>query len=99
MTFEFDEKNKIYTDVITKVPIPALIQTTKHLIRGNVHTRPNERLKDEFDRDEPFLAMTDVSVFGADDQVLYQSDFLAVRRTHIVWVMPQEERGEQDNND
>lgn len=91
MTIEFDDKGKIFTDIVSKVSIPAVVQTTEHLIRGNVHVRRDERLKDELDRDELFLAMTDASIIGADGQALYQTRFLAVRRTQIVWVMPAHE--------
>ncbi|MFZ5908683.1 MAG: hypothetical protein ACOYYU_01555 [Chloroflexota bacterium] len=88
MTIEYDDKGKYFTDVVTKVAIPALVQTTQHLIRGNVHVRRDERLKDELDRDELFLAMTDASILGGDGQVLHQVRFLAVRRAQIVWVTP-----------
>ena len=88
MMVEFDEKGKIFTDVVSKVAIPAIVQTTQHLIRGNVHVRRDERLKDELDRDEYFLAITDANVIGTDGQSLYQTRFLAVRREQIVWVMP-----------
>jgi hypothetical protein len=74
MTVEFDEKGKFFTDVVSKVAIPAIVQTTQHLIHGKVHVRRDERLKDELDR--------------ADGQTLHQSRFLAVRRSQIVWVMP-----------
>ena len=88
MTVEYDEKGKIFTEVIPKVEIPAIVQTTEHLIHGNVHVRRDERLKDELDRDELFLAITDASVIGADGQTLYQTRFMAVHRAQIVWVMP-----------
>jgi Family of unknown function (DUF6812) len=88
MTVEFDEKGKFFTDVVSKVAIPAIVQTTQHLIHGKVHVRRDERLKDELDRDELFLAITDASIIGADGQTLHQSRFLAVRRSQIVWVMP-----------
>ncbi len=91
MTIEFDDKGKIFTDIVSKVAIPAMVQTTEHLIRGNVHVRRDERLKDELDRDELFLAMTDASVIGANGQALYQTRFLAVRRAQIIWVMPAHE--------
>jgi hypothetical protein len=90
MTFEYDEKGKIFTDVISKVSIPATVQTTTHLIRGHVHVRRDQRIKDELDVNENFLAMTDVSVLGSDGQTLFQAAFLAVRRSHIIWVLPQE---------
>jgi hypothetical protein len=88
MTVEFDEKGKIFTEVVSKVAIPAIVQTTQHLIRGNVHVRRDERLKDELDRDELFLAITEASIIGIDGQTIHQTRFLAVRRSQIVWVMP-----------
>ena len=94
MTIEYDEKGKIFTDIVPKVAIPAVVQTTQQLVRGNVHVRQDERLKDELDRDELFLAMTDANIIGADGQVLHESRFLAVRRAQIVWVMPARETQE-----
>jgi len=88
MTIEFDNKGKYFTEIISKVAIPALVQTTQHLIRGNVHVRRDERIKDELDREEPFLAITDASVLGKDEEVIHQARFLAVQRTQIVWVLP-----------
>ena len=88
MTVEYDEKGKIFTEVVPKVAIPAVLQTSAQLIRGNVHVRRDERLKDELDRDELFLAVTDASVIDSDGQTLHQARFMAVRRAQIVWVMP-----------
>ena len=99
MTFEYDEKGKIFTDVISKVSIPATVQTMTHLIRGHVHVRRDQRIKDELDLNENFLAMTDVSVLGPDGQTLFQAPFLAVRRSHIVWVLPeQNQSGEKSSS-
>jgi hypothetical protein len=88
MTIEYDDKGKFYTDVITKVPVSALIQTTTHLIRGHVHVRKGDRLKDELERDEAFLAVTNLTVLGAGDETLYTAPFMAIRRAQIVWIMP-----------
>ncbi|HET9912888.1 MAG TPA: hypothetical protein VFQ13_13415 [Anaerolineales bacterium] len=96
MTIEYDEKGKIFTDIVSKVAIPATVQTTTHLIRGHLHVRRDQRIKDELDIDEKFLALTDVSVLGSDGQILFQAPFLAVRRSQIVWVLPeQDERKEK----
>ncbi len=91
MTIEFDEKGKFFTDVVPKIAVHAAVQTTGQLVRGNVHVKQGERLKDELDRDEPFLAVTDATVVGMDGQILFQAPFLAVRRSQIVWVMPDQE--------
>ncbi len=86
MSIEYDEKGKFFTDVVSKVAVRAVVQTTAQLIRGNVHVREGERLKNELDRDELFLAMTDASILAPDGQVQFQAPFLAVRRAQIVWV-------------
>ena len=95
MTIEYDEKGKIFTEVVSKVPIQATIQTTTHLIRGYLHVRRDQRIKDELDASENFLALTDVSVLGPDGQALFQAPFLAVRRSHIIWVIPEQEKLEE----
>ena len=97
MTFEFDEKGKIFTDVVSKVTIPATVQTTTHLIHGQVHVRRDQRIKDELDLNENFLALTDVSVMGPDGQALFQAPFLAVRRSHIVWVLPEQDQSGENS--
>lgn len=94
MTIEYDEKGKFYTDVITKLPIACLIQTTTHLMRGFVHVRQGERFKNELEREEAFLAVTNASILGSDKEVLYTAPFMAISRTQIVWVMPAEDENE-----
>jgi len=88
MTIEYDEKGKFYTDVVAKLPVSCLIQTTTHLMRGFVHVRQGERFKNELERDEIFLAVTNVNILGVNDEVLYTSPFMAIKRFQIVWVMP-----------
>jgi hypothetical protein len=95
MTFEYDEKGKIFTDIVSKNSIAATVQTTTHLIRGQIHVRRDQRIKDELDLNENFLAMTDVSVMGPDGQTLFQAPFLAVRRSHIIWVLPEQNASEE----
>jgi hypothetical protein len=90
MSIQYDEKGKIFTDVITKIAVYATIQTTTHMLRGHLHIRRDQRVKDELNHEESFLALTDVSVLGSDGSVLFDAPFLAVRRSHIVWVIPTE---------
>jgi hypothetical protein len=97
MSIEYDEKGKIFTDVVSKTAIHATIQTTTHLLQGYIHVRRDQRIKDELDRDKDFLALTDVSVLGSNGQSLFQAPFLAVRRSHIVWVMPEEKTGQEND--
>ena len=95
MTIEYDEKGKIFTEVISKIPIQATIQTTTHLMRGQLHVRRNQRIKDELDASESFIALTDVSVLGPDGQTLFQVPFMAVGRSHIIWVIPEQDKTEE----
>jgi hypothetical protein len=95
MTIEFDEKGKFYTDIISKVTVPATIQTTMHRIKGLVHIRPYGRFKDELDRDEPFLAVTSATIFDQKGEAVSEVEFMIVRREQIIWVIPDED-GSQD---
>jgi hypothetical protein len=95
MTIEYDDKGKIFTDIVSKVAIYATIQTTMHMLRGRIHVRRDQRIIDELDIKENFIAITDVTVLGADGQTLFQAPFLAVHRSHIVWVIPEQKSGEE----
>lgn len=91
MTIEFDDKGKFYTDVITKGPVPATIQTVTQRLHGSIHVRRDQRLKDELDIDEKFLAVTDAIIYNLDGTVLHQTKFLALHRDQIVWILPDSE--------
>jgi hypothetical protein len=95
MTIEYDEKGKFFTDIIRKTPLYVTVQTTSHLIQGLVHLRPGARLKDELDQDELFIAITEAKILGADGKPLYQIPFLAVLRSHVIWVFPEDENVEK----
>lgn len=88
MGIEYNENGKIFTEVIRKQPVEALIQTTTQLIRGFIHIRPDSRLKDEFDQQELSLAVTDVIVYKSEGEILYKSTFMALNRSQIVWIIP-----------
>lgn len=88
MTIEYDDKGKFYTDIVKKLPAPVVIQTVTHLVHGLVHVREGERLKNELERDEKFLAVTNATVYGADDKVLFTVPFMALQRAQIIWIMP-----------
>lgn len=90
MITEFDDKGKIYTNVIAKRPVPAVIQTPTHRIQGEIHVRPNERIKDELNRSENFLAVTNATVYDEKGIAVYHCSFLTLNCKQIVWLIPQE---------
>jgi len=90
MSIEFNDKGKYFTDIVSKSAVLAVIQTVTHRIEGSIHVRINERIKGELDRDELFLAVTDAKIFASDGSVLFQTAFLTVARSQIVWVIPSE---------
>ena len=91
MSMEYDDKGKFFTNIVSKIPVFVLIQTTTHLIRGQIHIRPTERVKDELDQSEPFLAVTEASILDADGREARRTPFLAVQRSQIIWAMPDED--------
>jgi hypothetical protein len=88
MSLEFNEKGKYFTDIISKAAIPAIIQTTMQRIEGFIHVRLDGRLKDELDRNELFLAVTNAKIMNLDGSYLYETDFITVSRSQIIWVIP-----------
>lgn len=86
-----DEKGKIFTPRVTKHPVPAIIQTLTHRIRGQIYLRPGTRLLDEVNQSADFIAVTQAEVLDARGQVIHRSNFLSVNRQHIVWLLPVEE--------
>jgi len=88
MTIHYDEKGKFYTDIISKKSIPSIIQTTHDRVEGMVHIRRGERLSDELERENKFLAVTEARIFNAENIPTYSSSFLSVAKDNIVWIFP-----------
>jgi hypothetical protein len=91
MVIPFDDKGKIFTRVITKRPFPVIIQTTRQVIRGTIHVRPSERVIDEINNSEKFIAVTAAVVSDLDGNLLYESSFITLNRDQIVWLIPLDE--------
>jgi hypothetical protein len=98
MNIQYDEKGKIFTDIVSKIAVYATVQTTTHRMRGRIHIRRDQRVKDELDRDESFLAFTEVTVYSQEGTVLFEAPFVAVQREHIVWVIPESNGGEEQDS-
>ena len=91
MVTHYDEKGKFFTPVISKKPVMVIIQTVNHRVTGTMHIRPDDRINDELDRDEVFLAVTDATILDTEGKEIATSRFLSINRRQIVWVLPVEE--------
>ena len=91
MGVEYDEKGKFFTEFVSKDAIYSHIQTPDHLIKGYVHVRKDERLSDEINRANDFLAVTNAEIFDLDGEIIGTCEFLVVNRKHIIWLMPIDE--------
>lgn len=83
-----ETRTKIFSNIIFKHPVKAVIQTADYKIFGDVHVRPDNRLRDELNTSEPFLAVTDATIYDRAGQILYQANFLAVNAAQIIWLLP-----------
>jgi len=92
----FEDKGKIFTDVVrtekSYVVIQTMLNTTIH---GCIHIRLDDRLKDKLNtKDEPFIAVTDAIILDAQGAEIYKADFMAVNRAQIVYLFPVNEEEE-----
>jgi hypothetical protein len=97
MTTHYDDKGKIFTDIVQKKRIPVIIQTQTQSIHGIMHTRHDTRIKDALNSSkEQFFAVTDVVVYDSNGGELHRVDFLAINRDRIIWLIPEEEAEENE---
>ncbi len=90
MAMHVDHKGKYFTDVISKDVVRTIIQTLTVRIVGDIYVRPGRRLKDELNKSEKFIAVTDAVVCNARGEEIYRSDFLTVNLDHVLWLSPEE---------
>ena len=85
---ENDQPEQGFRPLIATIQYPVVIQTAQNRIRGNLHARENERIKDALNVNELFIAITDARIFDIDGVLeLKRSEFLAINRQHIVWII------------
>jgi hypothetical protein len=99
MSIHYDEKGKIFTDVIMKEAVPVLFQTPTNRIQGNIYVRPDERVKDQINQAEMFLAVTEAIVYDLSGEELFRCEFLLVNREQLIWLKPEDQVHEQEIRD
>ncbi len=87
MTYKGDPAARVDLERLT-----VLIRTAGQVIVGQLHIRPQTRLKDELDLcSDTYLALTRARVYAPDARLLYVTDFLLVARASIETVAPIED--------
>ena len=100
MSTHFETDGKTFSHVVHTQGLPIMIQTESNFIRGILHLRDNERVKDVLNSSEQFLAVTNAQVFDSKGStVLYETGFLALNRLSIVWVFEDETGYQELRND
>ncbi|MFQ5407998.1 MAG: hypothetical protein ACE5FI_06190 [Anaerolineales bacterium] len=88
MAVEYDSKGKAYTKILTKDTVRARVQLPTHQIYGDVYLKRGERVKDEIEFAEQFLALTDVEVYDVDgEKSLFTTPFITINREQIIWLL------------
>jgi hypothetical protein len=88
MITHFDDKGKIFTDVVQKAPVQVTLQLSTQRLHGTLHIHSENRLKEEMNDPEPFLALTQVDVFNfSGSELLFSTNFLAVNKKQIIWIV------------
>ncbi len=91
MFTQFDEKGKIFTKVVKKQKVHAIIQTNMQRIEGHVYIGLEDRLIDELEKHDSFLPVTDAVIFNDSGKKIQEAPFLAVHISQIVWIIPVDE--------
>lgn len=98
MGIQFTEKGKFFTDIVFKDSVTATIQTARCRIHGKVYINRGNRLIDDLNKSDDFLAITNAVIFNDNGEILYKSDFITINRDHIIWLLPHEEDESQQDN-
>jgi hypothetical protein len=77
-------------DAVAKNLKAVYVQTETGLLHGFIHLHPSKRVTDEMNHGEPFFALTEATVYGPDGSVIDQAPFMAVNKSKVVWVRPED---------
>lgn len=96
MYTQFDEKGKIFTNIVNKRKLKALIQTSAGQVEGYIYIKMDGRLSDELNRADAFMPVTEAVIFNDKGEKIKEVGFIAIRFSHIVWVVPTEENSSEE---
>ncbi len=89
MEYRIDEKGKVFTKRMTKRAVSVVACIGDLVVRGTVHLKPENRLKDELNDHEQFIAITQARISEyRSKRALYKTDALIVNKSQIAWMFP-----------
>ena len=99
MDFRVDAKGKYYTTHVSKQSVDVTARVKDSIIQGTIHLAPDNRLKDELNGSETFLAVTNAQVWAVDGtQPLYSTPVLMINKDQIAWIFPHEQAETEGEN-
>ncbi len=91
MDFRIDPKGKVFTTHVTKRSLAVILSLGNSIIHGKVYLMADNRLKDELNNGEQFIAVTDAQVYQlGSDSPAYESSALIINKEQIDWIFPKE---------
>jgi hypothetical protein len=91
VNYRVDDKGKFFTAHVTKLRLPVTACIGNWIVEGTVHLKSDNRLKDELNDGETFIAVTQARVLEiGSDKTAYETEVLIIHKSQIVWVFPRE---------
>jgi hypothetical protein len=91
MEYRVNEKGKVFTTRVTKRRLLVTACVRNWIIEGAVHLSGDNRLKDELNDSETFVAVTEAELFHAQGEPpAYKTPVVIVQKSDIAWIFPHE---------
>jgi hypothetical protein len=91
VNYRVDDKGKFFTAHVSKLRLPITACIGNWIVEGTIHLKSDNRLKDELNDGETFVAITQARVWEAGSgKLVYEPEVLIVHKNEIVWIFPRE---------
>ena len=91
MPHKYDQSLSQLTSHAHTEAIPVIIQTEHAVILGLIHVTPMVRVLDKLINPEKFIAVTDVVLYDKWGDVRFRTNFLALNKEQIEYIVPRDE--------
>ncbi|MBI5304283.1 MAG: hypothetical protein HY868_19275 [Chloroflexi bacterium] len=95
MPLEVDDKGKYFTERISKRGLLVTLSIRGTRAQGTMYLSRDNRLKDEWNNAERFVALTDAKIWSADGaRLIRETGLLIVNKDQVDWICPDEPESE-----